>query len=168
MKKKNKKIVILGIDPGLATTGYALLEKEAKKLNVLDFGVIKTSSSLNFPERIKEIFQKTQKLIKKYSPQILVIEKVFFCKNVKTAIKIGQVQGIFFLLAAQKKIPLYQFTPLQVKQVITSYGKADKKQLQKMIKILLNLKEIPKPNDAADALATAYCFLQNKFREKGT
>lgn len=156
-------MIILGIDPGFARTGYGVIEEKNKKLEVLDYGCLSTSASLSFPKRLKKISDGMGKLIEKYRPEICAVEKIFFCKNTKTAIDVGQARGVVILTAAEKKLEIREFTPLQVKQSITGYGKAEKQQIQKMIKIILNLKEIPKPDDAADALALAICGAGPKF-----
>jgi crossover junction endodeoxyribonuclease RuvC len=154
-------IIVIGIDPGLATTGYALI-KDGKKIEVLDYGVISTSSREAFPSRLKFIYQSLNKLIKKYKPDVLVAEQLFFCKNVKTALLVGQARGVVLLTAILNKLPLYEFTPLQVKQSVCGYGRAQKSQIQGMVKVLLSLKSIPKPDDAADALAIALTYLNSK------
>lgn len=159
-------MIIIGIDPGTATTGYGII-KCKKEAECLDYGVIKTSSKEKPKERLREIFNKTNNLIKKYNPRFLAVENVYFFKNAKTAIPVGQAKGVILLVAARKKIKVYEFTPLQIKMTITGYGKAKKKQVQKMIKKHLNLKEVPKPNDAADALGAAFCcHLQRKNNPK--
>jgi len=154
-------ITVLGIDPGLATTGYAFI-KDGKKIEVMDYGIIATSSKEPFAFRLKFIYQSLNKLIKKHKPDILVSEQLFFCKNVKTALLVGQARGVILLTAILNKLPLHEFTPLQVKQSVCGYGKAEKCQIQEMVKILLNLKSIPRPDDAADALAIALTYLNSK------
>lgn len=149
-------MTILGIDPGLATTGYGIIKKSGSKITAVCFGCIKTPAKMESSERLNLINKDLQKIIKKYKPDCAAVEQLFFCKNVKTAIAVGQARGVILLTLAQNKLPIYEFTPLQVKQNTTSYGKADKKQVQKMLKVLLNLKEAPKQDDAADALAVAY------------
>jgi len=160
--KPNASIIILGIDPGVASTGYAFIKEAGLKNKILDFGVISTSARQHFPERLKYIHQALNKLIKKYKPDAIVVEQLYFCKNVKTALQVGQARGVILLTAILNKLPLYEFTPLQVKQSVCGYGKADKRQVQAMVKILLGLKQIPKPDDAADALAIALTYLQSK------
>lgn len=154
-------MIILGIDPGFARTGYGIVEEKNKNLRALDYGCISTSAGLAFPKRLKKIREEMNDLIKKYKPEICAVEKIFFCKNAKTAIDVGQARGVVILTAAEKKLEIREFTPLQVKQFITGYGKAEKGQIQKMVKILLNLQEIPKPDDAADALALAIAGSNN-------
>lgn len=156
-------MIILGIDPGFARTGYGVIEEKNKNLRMLDYGCLSTPAGLIFEKRLEKIHAGLEKIIKKYNPGICAVEKIFFCKNTKTAIDVGQARGVVILTAAEKNIKIIEFTPLQVKQFITGYGKAEKQQIQKMVKIILNLKEIPKPDDAADALALAICGTQPKF-----
>lgn len=153
-------MIIIGIDPGVATTGYSVIKKyKAKKerLKALEYGCITTSPKLSPPERLKKINNELNKLIKKYRPSVLAVENVYFFKNLKTAMPVSQVKGVILLTAAKKKIPVYEFTPLEIKLTISGYGKAEKEQIQRMIKALLTLKEVPKPDDAADALGVAIC-----------
>jgi crossover junction endodeoxyribonuclease RuvC len=154
---KSPSQLILGIDPGLATTGYGLVLKERNKLAHIAFGCILTPAKQNFIERLETIHNELEKIIKKYQPQAVAVEALFFCKNVKTALDVSQARGVILLTAIENKLPLYEFTPLEIKQAVTGYGRAEKKQIQKMVKIILDLKEIPEPDDAADALAIAIC-----------
>lgn len=147
----------MGIDPGTAATGYGLIKKLPDKLKIIDYGCLKTEPKFSTAERLKQIDQQLTKLIKKYKPQRIAVEDIFFFKNLKTAIKVSQARGVILARAAQPKVSVIEYTPLQIKQAVTGYGRADKKQVQKMVKMLLNLKEIPQPDDAADALATAIC-----------
>lgn len=150
--------IILGIDPGLADLGYGVIRKDEKgKLVCQEYGVIKTSAKTELTLRLEDINKKLDKIIKKYKPQLMAVEQLFFCKNVKTALVVGQARGVILLTARQNKIPTAEFTPLQVKQAVSTYGQASKIQVQKMVKLILNLKELPKPDDAADALAIAIC-----------
>lgn len=157
-------MIILGIDPGTATTGYGVIKVKSQKLKVknnlqcLAYGCIKTNPNLNDGQRLKKINQELNKVIKKYKPNNLIVENVYFFKNLKTALPVSQAKGVILLTAAKKNIPIYEITPLQVKMAISGYGRADKKQVQKMIKVILNLEEIPKPDDAADALAIAISY----------
>lgn len=151
-----QKKIILGIDPGFAITGYGVIIKEAKNIiKLLDYGCITTKSNQEFSERLNILHKELEKIIKKYNPSLVAVEELFFCKNVKTALMVGHARGVILLTAMQAKVPLKELTPLQVKQGVTGYGKADKKQVQKMAQIILGLKEIPRPDDAADALAVA-------------
>ena len=153
-------MIILGIDPGIATVGYGIIKKSNKEIKCLDFGTIKTDPSWTAGERLKKINNELNKLIKRYKPNILAIENIYFFKNLKTAMPVSQAKGVILFTAAKKKIPVHEFTPLQIKTAVTGYGRADKKQIKEMIKILLNLKEAPKSDDAADALGAAICYSQ--------
>lgn len=163
MPKSKKEKIILGIDPGVATTGYGIIKVLGNKNQIIDYGCIITSPQKSFNQRLEKIYKELKKIIKKNKPDKIAVEELFFCKNVKTALKVGQARGVMLLTSIQEKIPLREFTPLQIKQSVTSYGKADKKQVQEMVKIILNLKNIPKPDDAADALAVAICCAHSKF-----
>jgi crossover junction endodeoxyribonuclease RuvC len=163
-------MVILGVDPGLAITGYGIIEPKVESggrtgFKILAYGIIKTPSHAPFAQRLKIIYDELGELIKKHRPKRVAIEKIYFAKNVKTAMQVGEARGVVTLLAAQNKIPISEFTPLEVKQTLTGYGQASKEQIQKMVKIIFNLKEIPRPNDAADALAVAVtCWQMKNFR----
>ena len=164
-------MVILGIDPGLAIVGYGVIECKGNKYKALDYGCIITDSKSLFPERLKIIYDELSSIIDKYNPQDMAVEELFFNKNVKTAIKVGQARGVEVLAGVNKGLGIYEYTPLQIKQSVTGYGRADKRQVQDMVKLLLNLKEIPKPDDTADALAVAICHssclrLKDMFKMK--
>ncbi|NMB26558.1 MAG: crossover junction endodeoxyribonuclease RuvC [Tissierellia bacterium] len=164
-------MVILGIDPGLAIVGYGVVECKGNKYKALDYGCITTDSKILFPERLKIIYDELSSIIDKYNPQDMAVEELFFNKNVKTAIKVGQARGVEVLAGVNKGLGIYEYTPLQIKQSVTGYGRADKRQVQDMVKLLLNLKEIPKPDDTADALAVAICHssclrLKDMFKMK--
>lgn len=150
-------MIILGIDPGTATTGFGLIEKNKSNLKLLKYGCVKTSANLSTAERLDKLYKELNSLIKKSKPDIAAVEDIFFFKNLKTAIKVSQARGVILLTIAKAKIPVAEYTPLQIKQAVACYGRAEKIQVQKMVKILLGLKEIPKPDDAADALAVAIC-----------
>jgi crossover junction endodeoxyribonuclease RuvC len=147
--------MVLGIDPGLATTGYGVLSSENEKVKMVEFGTIKTSPREPTPSRLKVLSEKLRALINKYHPNIVASEKIFFCKNVKTAMVVGESIGVIFLTCANSSIDIVEYTPLEIKQAIVGYGMAEKIQIQKMIQRLLGLKEVPKPDDAADGLAVA-------------
>lgn len=155
----------IGIDPGTATTGFAVLEEKNKSLFLLDYGCINTPKNIEMPERLKVISDKLKQVIKKYKPDNIAVEDLFFCSNAKTAIKVGQARGVILLTAAQNKIKVFEYTPLQIKLALTGYGRADKKQIQYMVKSILKCKDIPKPDDAADAIAIAICHL-NSYKLK--
>jgi crossover junction endodeoxyribonuclease RuvC len=153
--------IILGIDPGFADTGYGVIEFLGSSFKTLDYGSIVTPANQDFADRIEYIYDEIIKLIKKHKPTNIAIEELFFSKNVTTAIKVSQARGVVLLAANQNKLQISEYTPLQIKQALTGYGRADKKQMQQMIKVVLGLKEIPKPDDAADALAVALCCSSN-------
>lgn len=155
--------IILGIDPGLADTGYGVIKQEKNQAEHIAHGSIKTKKGLGLPERLKQINIELKKIIKKYQPNKVGVEDLFFCKNAKTALLVGQARGVVLLTIKQNNLPIFEFTPLQVKQAVSGYGKADKNQVQQMVKTILNLKEIPKPDDAADALAIALCTANTKI-----
>lgn len=143
----------------MANTGYGIVKKQGPKIfKCLGYGLIKTEPSMTTPERLKKLNNELMKIISQYRPSVLVTEHLYFFKNFKTAIPVSQAGGVILLSAAKKKIPVCQFTPLQVKMAITGYGWAEKKQVQKKIKKLLKLKEAPKSDDAADALAIALTY----------
>ncbi len=149
---------ILGIDPGIADTGWGLIEKnKTGELKCLGYGSIQTSSKLSLFERLVILNDELNQTIKKYQPEIAGVEELFFYKNVKTALIVGHARGVILLNIKQNNLSLKEFTPLQVKQAVSTYGRADKAQVQRMVKMILKLKEIPKPDDAADALAVAIC-----------
>jgi len=147
----------MGIDPGTAILGYGCIEAAKNKNRLIIYGCLQTSKNLDQAQRLKILYKQLSGLLKKYRPDYLVVEEIFFFKNSKTVIGVSQARGIAILAAANLGIPVIEFTPLQVKQAVTGYGRAEKQQVQKMVKILLGLSEIPKPDDAADALAIAIC-----------
>lgn len=146
---------ILGIDPGLGRTGWGVIDEGGSKPLVVDFGCIETDKSLSEPERIKIIYAEVVRIISKHAPDNLSIEKLFFNKNVKTALSVAQARGVVILAAINKNLTIDEYTPLEVKIAVTGYGRADKKQIGQMVKINFNLKDIPKPDDVSDALAIA-------------
>lgn len=157
-------MIILGIDPGLATVGFGVIKKvKNEKAEVIDYGCILTTPDLCPGDRLKIINNELSKLIKKHQPQVMAVENLFFFKNLKTVMPVSQAKGVILLAAAKKKIPVYEFTPLQMKMAITGYGRAEKKQVQRMIQTMLNLEEKPKDknkrkDDATDALGIALCY----------
>ena len=150
-------MTILGIDPGTATTGYGVISQKKNEPKLVDFGVISTKKSLSDAQRLEILANDIQQLIKKYKPSAVGVEKLFFTTNQKTVMTVSQARGAVLLVCQQKKIPIFEFTPLQVKSFICGYGKADKKQVQYMVQKTFRLKNPPKPDDAADALAIALC-----------
>ncbi|QSX06408.1 crossover junction endodeoxyribonuclease RuvC [Sedimentibacter sp. zth1] len=159
-------MIILGMDPGLAISGFGLIEYVGNKFKMIEYGAVITESTMPFPLRLKHIYNSYIDMIDKYKPDAIAIEELFYNKNVKTAIAIGEARGVHLLAGEIKNIPLYEYTPLQIKQGIVGYGRADKKQVQEMVKLILKLDKIPKPDDAADGLAVAICHAHSlKFAE---
>jgi len=154
--------LILGIDPGIADTGYGVISDDKGKLTCLTYGSIKTSPKDDLITRLNCLHIELDKIIRKYKPDLASVEELFFSKNVKTALIVGQARGVILLTLKQNKLSVFEFKPSQVKQAVSGYGAAKKDQVQKMVKVLLGLKEIPKPDDAADALAIAICALNCK------
>jgi len=147
----------LGIDPGYAIVGYGLLDYEKNHFSVVEYGAVTTESDLPFAERLEQIYTGVNLLISKFRPDSMAIEKLFFNTNAKTVIDVSQARGVLVLAARLQRVPVFEYTPLQVKQSVVGYGRAEKKQVQEMTRILLNLAKIPRPDDAADALAMAIC-----------
>jgi len=152
---------VLGIDPGLALAGYGIVEGDAQRMQAIHYGSIETKSSLTLPQRLTILYRAVTELIEEYNPQELAVEELFFNRNVTTAFTVGQARGVFLLAAEQQGLVYHQYAPSQVKSAVTGYGRADKPQVQQMVKVLLNLPAIPKPDDTADALAIAICHLQS-------
>ena len=148
---------ILGIDPGYAIMGYGVIDSENGRLKAVDYGVVETNADEYLPERLERLYAGVRQLIDMYHPDCAVFEELFFYRNTTTAIAVGSGRGVALLAAQQRGIPLYEYTPMQIKLSVTGNGHADKSQVQHMVKSLLNLKIIPKPDDAADALAAAIC-----------
>jgi crossover junction endodeoxyribonuclease RuvC len=151
------QVIILGIDPGYAITGYGLLNYIGNKFIIIDYGVITTEAGSALSERLLIISNRLEELITYHKPDAVSVEELFFSKNIKTALSAAHGRGIALLSAAKHGIGIYEYTPLQVKQAVVGYGRAEKSQMQQMVKAILNLPEIPKPDDAADALAVAIC-----------
>jgi crossover junction endodeoxyribonuclease RuvC len=156
-------MIILGIDPGTATTGFGLVERNKNRdFCVIDYGCIITEPGVSAGERLQKIHNELTKIIKTHKPDLISVEALYFFKNLKTAMPVSQARGVILLAAAENKIPVFDVTPLQAKMAITGYGKAEKKQMQKMVKIILHLEEKPKDknkrkDDATDALGIAIC-----------
>lgn len=148
-------MIILGIDPGIARCGWGVVEVRGSKLEVRGYGCIETPSSMDVSLRLAAIYKEISKLIKQYSPKEMAVEELFFNTNAKTAFVVGQARGVVLLAGAQHKLKNYIYTPLQIKIAITGYGRAEKRQIGRMVKTLLSLKEIPTPDDTTDALAIA-------------
>ncbi|KLO21229.1 MULTISPECIES: crossover junction endodeoxyribonuclease RuvC [unclassified Marinitoga] len=148
---------ILGIDPGYGRIGFGIIDKDGNNFKLVDFGVIETNKKSDLNSRLLEIFDGINDLILKYNPDESAVESLFFFKNVKTAIQVGEARGVILLTLQKNNIPIFEYTPYQVKQAITGYGRAEKGQIQRMLKVVFNLKKNPTPDDAADALAIAFC-----------
>ena len=152
---------VLGIDPGLATLGYGVVEGQSGRFSAVAFGVITTPAKQPLPVRLEQLYISVQDMIIKFSPQAVSIEELFFSRNTTSAMAVAQARGVALLAAQQSKLPLFEYTPMQVKQAVSGYGHAEKDQVQWMVQRMLGLKEIPKPDDAADGLALAICLLQS-------
>lgn len=154
----------VGIDVGTAITGWSVIEKNPKqpsKMRINGYGAIKTKANQPMPLRLQIIYEELQKIIDEYKPTQMAVEDLFFFKNQKTVIKVGQARGVIIVAGVNAGLEVFDYTPLQVKQAVTGYGRATKKQIQQMVKAILNLKEIPKPDDVADAIAVAICHLSS-------
>ncbi|MFA6588419.1 MAG: crossover junction endodeoxyribonuclease RuvC [Patescibacteria group bacterium] len=150
-----KPKIVLGIDPGFGRVGWGVIEYAKNKLRVKGYGVLETPAKTEFALRLKYIFLEVSNLIKKYQPDLAGVERLFFSKNIKTAMQVSEARGVILLALAEQKIKVHECTPQAVKQTLVSYGRAEKLQIQRMVKTLLKLPVIPKPDDAADALAIA-------------
>lgn len=156
---------ILGVDPGTATVGWGIIEVKGGQQKAVAYGHISTSKDLCLSKRLLEISSDLQEIIKKHRPDEASVEELFFFKNQKTVLSVGQARGAILLTLEEKSVTIFGYTPLQVKQALTNYGRADKAQVQQMVKAILKLKEIPKPDDTADALALALCHAQRRKHE---
>jgi crossover junction endodeoxyribonuclease RuvC len=157
---------VLGVDPGTLTSGYGLVAEEDHKLFHVASGGISPSAKQPFPKRLKKIYEELEKIIEKYRPHAVVVEDLFVSKNIKSALKLGHARGVAILAAMNAGVPVFEYAPLEVKQAVVGNGKAEKKQVQLMVKTLLELPKIPHPADAADALAAAICHIHSsRLRE---
>lgn len=150
-------MIILGIDPGVAITGYGAVSYEGNKFKVIEYSAILTGPELDLSQRLLKISNEITNIVKRINPDVMAVEELFFNKNIKTALTVGHGRGVAILAAAIQDLPVYEYTPLQVKQAVAGYGRADKPQIQQMVKTLLCLPKVPKPDDVADALAVAIC-----------
>lgn len=150
-------MIIVGIDPGTAILGYGLIEQKGNRLRALDFACWRTPAHTPLAERLLMLYEKVFFYLQKNRPDHLAVEELFFNRNTTTALTVGHARGVVLLAGAQQGIPVFEYTPLQVKQAVVGYGRAEKKQVQQMVKGLLRLDEVPRPDDAADALAVAIC-----------
>ena len=155
-------MVIVGFDPGLATLGYGAISYEKGKTSLIDYGVVLTPKDMSLLNRLTLIEKGVEKIIDKFKPDEIAIEELFFAKNVKTAINVAHARGVILLTATKKCPNIFEYTPLQIKQALTGYGRADKNQIQQMVKTFLSLKTIPKPDDAADAVAVCLTHAQSQ------
>lgn len=158
--KISKPVKILGIDPGTGILGWGLVEKNGPYVAPLKYGCVKTAASEEMPNRLLQIFNFLCDIIEKNKPDVMAIEELFFFKNQKTVMTVAQARGVAIVSAVKSNLPVFEYTPLQVKQALTGYGRAEKKQMQEMVRVVCKLKECPKPDDAADALAVAICHAQ--------
>jgi crossover junction endodeoxyribonuclease RuvC len=155
-------MITIGIDPGTAITGFGIIqEEEDGELNVLQYGVVRTDSDLTHAERLLQLYTQIKNLILLHHPQMGAVEKLFFQRNVSTALSVGQARGVVLLAMAELNLVIGEYTPLEVKQAVVGYGGADKNQVQQMVKTLLRLENLPQPDDAADALAVAICHIHS-------
>ena len=154
-------MIILGIDPGYAIVGYGVIEANAGKYRPISYGAILTEAGEDFNHRLCVIYDDLSEIIRRYRPQAVSIEKLFYHTNQKTVIGVAEARGVTLLAIEQNSVPIYEYTPLQVKTAVTGYGRAEKKQIMEMTRRLLGLSELPKPDDAADALALAICHGQH-------
>ena len=153
-------MIVLGIDPGTAIMGYGLVEYRNSKHKSLTYGVLRTAKEDKTEDRLKQLFHGINRLLDEYKPDVMAVEELFFNRNVTTAFTVGQARGVALLAAGLRDIPVGEYTPLQVKQAVVGYGRAEKHQVQYMLQRILGLAEAPKPDDAADALAVAVCYCQ--------
>ena len=155
---------ILGIDPGFAITGYSIIDYQGNKFKLIDSGAVTTKAGESFPLRI---YDDLSMIIDEYKPDAISVEELFFNNNVKTAINVAQARGVVLVVGCQKQIPTYEYTPLQIKQAVAGYGRADKIQVQKMVKAILNVEKLPKLDDTTDSMAAAICHAHSaRFSEK--
>jgi len=156
-------MIVLGIDPGTAITGYGIVQELPDgSLNSITHGVIRTPAKMKMPNRLEILFDELSKIVAEFKPESSAVEKIFFSINVKTAMSVGQGRGVVLLALAKGNMDIGEYSPNEIKQAITGYGSADKRQMQEMVKVLLNLDEIPKPDDAADALGVAICHIHHQ------
>ena len=158
---------ILGIDPGFAITGYRIIDYQGNKFKLIDSGAVTTKAGVSFPLRLTKIYDDLSMIIDEYKPDAISVEELFFNNNVKTAINVAQARGVVLVVGCQKQIPTYEYTPLQIKQAVAGYGRADKIQVQKMVKAILNVEKLPKLDDTTDSMAAAICHAHSaRFSEK--
>jgi len=165
MKEFSSPMKILGIDPGSGIIGFGMIENLSKP-KLIDAGVIRTTIGNDDASRLVELYDSLKELIEEFKPDVASVEKLFFSQNVTTAMKVSQARGVILLALAEARLPIYEYTPLQIKMAMTGYGRATKAQIQEMVRVQLNLKKKPSPDDAADALAVALTHLANGINSK--
>ena len=154
-------MLVLGIDPGLATTGYGLVRETEGELQAVGYGTVTTMAKRSLPERLQQIYTELSTLIQRYRPDESAVEELFFSRNVRTAMSVGQARGVVLLALADGGLPVTDYSPLTIKQAVSGFGGADKIQMQTTVRILLRLESLPRPDDAADALAVAICHIHS-------
>lgn len=158
---------ILGIDPGFAITGYSIIEYIGNKFKLIDSGAITTKAGMSFQLRLTILYDELDMIVKRYKPDAMAVEELFFNQNIKTAINVAQARGIVLVVGCKNNVPTYEYTPLQVKQAVVGYGRAEKKQVQQMVKAILKVQEVPKLDDITDSMAIGICHAHSaKFAEK--
>lgn len=154
-------MLVLGVDPGTAITGYGLVHEQDDRLSLVECGVVTTPSSQPLPERLQTIYKGLSDVIRRCQPEEAAVEELFFSRNVRTALSVGHARGVALLALADAGLSIYEYKPLEVKQAVAGYGGADKQQVQEMVRMLLNLDRVPQPDDAADAVAVAVCHIHS-------
>jgi crossover junction endodeoxyribonuclease RuvC len=154
-------MLVLGIDPGTAITGWGIVEQDGDSLALVDHGTVTTTQGAPLPERLQVIYRELGQILSTHRPDVVAVEKLFFSKNARTALAVGHARGVVLLAIADAGLPLHEYTPLEVKQSVSGYGRASKEQVQKLVQILLGLDFIPEPDDAADAIAVAICHIHS-------
>jgi len=154
-------MLVLGIDPGLASTGYGLVASRNQCLSLVGYGVLETSPKLSLGHRLQRLYHELSEIIEQAHPEAVIVEELFFSRNVRTAMIVGQARGVVLLAAAEAGLPLFEYTPLQIKSAMVGYGRATKAQVQEMVRVLLGMDSRPRPDDAADALAAAICHIHS-------
>ena len=154
-------MLVLGIDPGLASTGYGLVASRNQCLSLVGYGVLETSPKLSLGHRLQHLYHELSGIIEQAHPEAVIVEELFFSRNVRTAMIVGQARGVVLLAAAEAELPLFEYTPLQIKSAMVGYGRATKAQVQEMVRLLLGMDSRPRPDHAADALAAAICHIHS-------
>ena len=158
---------ILGIDPGFAITGYSIIDYQGNKFKLIDSGAVTTKAGTSFPLRLTKIYDDLTTIINEYKPDAIYVEELFFNNNAKTAINVAQARGVVLIVGCKNNIPTFEYTPLQIKQAVAGYGRADKIQVQKMVKTILNVEKLPKLDDTTDSMAAAICHAHSaRFSER--